>query len=130
VILLDTNAVIWSTLYPSELSKAAQEALRVARLGRTGAGISDTTLWELALLISRGRVQCPMSMGQYLQLVEARFIVFPVTAEIAEVSTGFSNAFPKDPTDRLIAATALVHKRSLVTADGLILKSGEVPCIW
>jgi PIN domain nuclease of toxin-antitoxin system len=130
VILLDTNAVIWSTLYPSELSMAAQEALRAARLGRTGAGISDTTLWELALLISRGRVQCPMSMSQYLQLVEARFVVFPVTAEIAEASVGFSTAFPKDPTDRLIAATALVHKLSLVTADGPLRKSGEVPCIW
>jgi PIN domain nuclease of toxin-antitoxin system len=130
VIVLDTNIVIWSTLYPSELSKSAAEALRAARISRSGAGISDTTLWELALLISRGRLKCPTSMTQYLQLVEARFVIFPVTAEIAEVSVGFSKAFPKDPTDRLIAATAIVHKRSLVTADGSIRNSGEVPCIW
>ncbi len=55
--------------------------------------------------------------------------VLPITPEIAEKSVQFSSRFPKDPTDRLIAATALVHGFKLVTADKLVRKSGEVPCI-
>ena len=38
--------------------------------------------------------------------------------------------FPKDPVDRLIAATALIEDIPLITADREIRKSGAVPTIW
>lgn len=71
-----------------------------------------------------------MSLTRYLASVEERFVVFPITAEIAERSVGFSAAYPNDPTDRIIGATAVVHGLPLVTADAAIRKSGEVLCIW
>jgi PIN domain nuclease of toxin-antitoxin system len=130
VILVDTHVVIWATLNQKLLSKAAAKALTQARKEGIGAGIASSTLWELAILISRGRVTCPMSLTNYLTEVEQRFVVFPINSEIAERSVAFSKNYPKDPTDQLIGATALVHDLTLVTADAKIRKSGEVACIW
>jgi len=42
----------------------------------------------------------------------------------------FSQQYPKNPTDRLIGATALAHELPLVTKDSQIHSSGEVRCIW
>ncbi len=39
-------------------------------------------------------------------------------------------SFPRDPFDRMIAATALVHGASLVTADGQFRSSGAARTIW
>jgi PIN domain nuclease of toxin-antitoxin system len=105
VILLDTQVVAWLADDPGKLSIAAQNAIRQARR-ETGLAIADKTLWEL-----------------YCQ-------VLPITAAIAERSMHFGSNFPKDPSDQLIAATAIVHGIPLVTADAQIRNSGEVPCIW
>ena len=82
------------------------------------------------MAVSRGRVKPDMTLSAYLQLVEKSFVVYPITALIAETSMHFTANYPKDPTDRLIGATALVHRLKLITADEKILESGEVPCIW
>jgi PIN domain nuclease of toxin-antitoxin system len=39
-------------------------------------------------------------------------------------------SYPKDPSDRIIGATALVEGLSLLTADREIRKSRAVPTIW
>jgi PIN domain nuclease of toxin-antitoxin system len=39
-------------------------------------------------------------------------------------------AYPKDPADRIIAATALVEGLSLITADREIRRSKVVHTIW
>jgi PIN domain nuclease of toxin-antitoxin system len=93
-------------------------------------GIASSTLWELAMAVSQRRIVPNVPLGAYLNLVEKNFVVHPITAQIAERSVQFTGRYPKDPTDRLIGATALVLGFSLVTADGTIRKSGEVRCIW
>jgi PIN domain nuclease of toxin-antitoxin system len=130
VIIADTQVVIWLTLDPSKLSKNAVSALGKARLSGAGMGIASSTLWELAMAVSRGQIAPNVPLSTYLSLVEKNFVVHPITAKIAERSVQFSERYPKDPTDRLIGATALVLGFSLVTADGPIRKSGEVRCIW
>ena len=69
-------------------------------------------------------------MRDFLQEVERHFRVLPISAAIAERSMLFSPRYPKDPSDRIIGATALVHSLLLVTADEEIRASGEVPCLW
>jgi PIN domain nuclease of toxin-antitoxin system len=55
--------------------------------------------------------------------------VLPVTAQIAwrSVSLDWTH---KDPADRLIVATALVHKLTLITHDKEISRWGGVPVVW
>jgi PIN domain nuclease of toxin-antitoxin system len=129
VILLDTHVVIWLAETPEELSSSAHEAIVLERQG-DGLAISDKTLWELAHLIWCGRVLVKTSLLAFLGTVERNFTVLPVTAAIAAQSVAFSAEYSKDPSDRLIGATAVVHGLRLLTRDGSIRRSGEVECIW
>jgi PIN domain nuclease of toxin-antitoxin system len=129
VILLDTHVVLWVAQVPELLSMSAEEAIRVERQ-RDGVGISDKTLWELAMMISYGRVRVKTSLLHFLRAVEEKFTIFPVTSEIASRAVLLSAKYPKDPADRIIGATALVHGLKLVTKDELIGASGEVPVVW
>ena len=94
---------------------------------------SDITLWEVALLHARGRIDnCSgITSSEYLGdiLTAMRMQVLPITAEIAELSQGTD--FPNgDPADRLIAATALATRAPLVTADEKLHRIPGLRHIW
>lgn len=129
-MIVDTQIVFWIAQVPEMLSENARSAIDGARLKHEAICISDKTLWELAMMIQRGLVRVKTTPRDFLLEVERYFRVLPITAAIAERSVQFSPRFPKDPSDRIIAATALIHGVPLVTADQLIRDSGEVPCIW
>ncbi len=129
-MIVDTQIVFWMAQVPELLSEKAVGAIDAARLRSEAICISDKTLWELAMMIQRGVVAVKTTPRAFLSTVEQVFRVLPITAAIAERSVQFSPRFPKDPTDRIIAATAIVHGQPLITADGEIRGSGEVPCIW
>jgi PIN domain nuclease of toxin-antitoxin system len=48
----------------------------------------------------------------------------------ASLAVALPEKFPQDPSDRLIAATAMVEGMSLVTADLRIRQSKVVETIW
>jgi PIN domain nuclease of toxin-antitoxin system len=129
-MIVDTQIVFWIAQVPELLSERARGAIDDARLRSEAICISDKTLWELAMMIQRGIVALKTTPRAFLLEVEQIFRVLPINAAIAERSIQFSPRFPKDPSDRIIAATAIVHGLPLITADEKILESGEVPCIW
>ena len=129
MILLDTHVVIWLAESPDEISLQARAAIDAERTNGELA-IAGRTLWEIAFLVSRKRVFLSNSLSQFLNAVETSFKVLALTSPIAEQSVLFSPAYPKDPSDQVIGATAIVHGIPLVTADGSIRACGEVPCIW
>ena len=72
-----------------------------------------------------------MDARQFLDdMIVARHVrVLPITAEIAVLSQ--SNMFSHgDPVDRLIAATARLHRAPLITSDAKLRKLKEVATIW
>ena len=129
MIVVDTHIVIWLAEAPELLSAAATKAIMNERQSGSVA-ISDMTLLELARVISGGKVGVRTSLTAFLGQVERTFTVLPVTGAIAEQTMLFSPAYPRDPVDRVIGATALAHSCSLVTKDELIRSSGEVDCVW
>ena len=56
MILLDTHVLFWSVADRKRLSRAAAVAIREAHL-EGGVAISAISLWELASLLARGRIQ-------------------------------------------------------------------------
>ena len=125
MLLFDTCALIFDALTPKRLT--ARTRARIEREASTGSiGISDISLWEIAMLVGRGRLDPGTDAATFCRLaLRARNIaVLPITVEIAARSV--SLAIHGDPADRLIAATAMEHRATLVTTDELLLACAGV----
>jgi PIN domain nuclease of toxin-antitoxin system len=131
VLLLDTCVLIFDALAPEKMSKRAATELEKGR----SAGIlacSDISLWEIAMLASRGRITFAGDVQGLLRdiVLANRLQVLPITPEIAAL-TADDQLFPhKDPADRIIAATAIRHKVALITSDGLLQGIRGLKTIW
>ena len=131
MIILDTCVLIFDSLTPERLSKKAKETLN-AEENHTNLCCSDISLWEIAMLINKGRLQPGTDCLTYLQLVLAarQITVLPITPRIAYLSTSMPEINQHDPADRIIAATAKEHRAALVTADQKLLNLREINTIW
>jgi len=130
VILLDTHVVVWLGLEPARISKKARAAIDQARRDASGLAISDMTLLELTRISNLGRLDFRASLESFLSEVELKFVVLPMTGRICMRALALPSSYPRDPSDRVIGATALVEGLSLLTADHEIRKSRAVPTIW
>jgi PIN domain nuclease of toxin-antitoxin system len=130
VILVDTHVVLWLAFDPNQISRKARSAIDDARKNADGLAIADITLMELATLASKGRVRLDISLESFLQEVETRFVVLPITGRAGVRAMGLPASYPKDPADRIIGATALVEGLSLLTADREIRRSRALRAIW
>ena len=131
MILLDTHALVWLVAEPARLSRAATDAIRRAR-STGGLAVASITLWELAMLLVRGHVRGHGTVDASIRQVvdAARVSVREITPVIAALSTQFPDDFPRDPADRLIAATARAEGLTLVTRDERIRASALVRTVW
>jgi PIN domain nuclease of toxin-antitoxin system len=130
LILLDTHVVVLLAFDETRLSKRARSAIDNALKNGNGLAISDISLLELAVLVNRARIRLNLSLESFLQEVEARFVVLPITGRACVRALGLPFGYPKDPADRIIGATALVEGLSLITADGEIRRSKALQTIW
>lgn len=130
MILLDTHVVIWLALEPGRISKRARAAIQETRQRGEGLAISDITLLEIATIENKGRIKLNASLEAFLAEIEARFIVLPITGRICVSALALPAAYPRDPADRVIGATALVEGLPLITADDGIRRSKTLKTIW
>ena len=131
MILLDTHVFLWLCLEPKRLSRLATAAIKQAT-NAGGLGIASISLWEIAMLVSLGRVS-PRGTPQIWpsELVETSGVVIKeLTPAIAVLSTQFPRDFPGDPADRLISATARGEGLTLVTRDKGIRESTLLKTVW
>lgn len=129
MILLDTHALVWAVAESRQLSRPALAAIHKARR-EDGLAIAAVTLWELAVLVARGRIQAYGTVEASLRLLVEGVTIKPLTADIAALATQFPDDYPRDPADRLIGATARAEGLSLVTRDEGIRRSTLLKTIW
>lgn len=130
MILLDTHVLIWLAQDYQRISSAARSAIEEARRTELALAVCGITLVEIARLSSRGQIRLTPDPETHLSEIERRFVVLPITASVALQAFELPPSFPKDPADRIIAATALIEDIPLITADREIRKSKAVPTIW
>jgi PIN domain nuclease of toxin-antitoxin system len=131
MIIMDTCVLIFDSLTPERLSNKAKDILN-AEENRSSLCCSDISLWEIAMLINKGRLHPGTDCLNYLQIVlDARQItVLPITPRIACLSTSMPEINHHDSADRIIAATTKEHRAALVTADQNLLNLKEITTIW
>ncbi|MCU1272778.1 MAG: PilT protein domain protein [Bryobacterales bacterium] len=127
-LLLDTHILLWWRADPEQLTKSHEQWLADIEARGEPAGISAITLWELAEMVARGRVEIEQPIDLWLQELENHPLisVYPLSARIVAESVRLGDGFHKDPADQIIVATALCHGLRLITADQRILRWGKV----
>ena len=130
MILLDTQVLLWLLTDKSRLSERAADAIREGSREGQGVAIAGHTLWEVAMVATRGRLKLRVPLADHLRRIEESFRVVPLNGAIAARSMLFTSNYPRDPADRIIGATAVVRGLPLITADEGIRASKEVECIW
>lgn len=130
-VMLDTHIVVWNALSPERLSEQAREVLALSDQPENMI-ISDISLWEISMMISKGRLHVDGGCQGFLNLlVQAyRLALIPVSPEIAALATQLPPDIREDPADRLIVATALAEKVPLVTADPNLRAARVVHTVW
>ena len=112
-IVLDTHAVHWWSAEPARLSRTAVEAIDAA----DELAVCAITWYELAWLARHERIEVSTPVRAWLGEVARDVRTIGVTPAIAETAVALSSAFPGDPADRLIYATAVENGCRLVTKD-------------
>ena len=129
--VLDTHALVWWLSEPAKLSADARRVIQSA----AEAGelvISAASILEMATLVRRGRLALSNSFDQWLADIRSlpELSVEPVTADIAARAGSFNGEMQGDPMDRIIAATALLLRTSLVSADTRLRALPWLQTIW
>ena len=131
MIVLDTHAWIWWVAGSPDLSRKARQAIEDHQESASIL-VSSISVWELSMLVMRGRLALTMPPGEWISRSEAlpclRFV--PVDNRIALQSTRLPGPLHGDPADRLIVATALLASAPLVTKDERLQRYGHLQTIW
>lgn len=132
-LLLDTCAAIWiSTQQP--MAHGAEEALAKARARDETVYVSPITAWEIGLLVSGGRLNMQMTPARWFErLMEAPGVQLAGMLPNVLIAASFlPGQPPRDPADRILAATAREHGFQLVTRDRQLLdyaKQGHIQAL-
>lgn len=119
MILLDTHALVWWVSEDPALPTKVRRRLSAAMSAREVVYVSSITVWEIAMLVARGRLELRIPVADWIAAVESlpflRFV--PVDNRIAANAVALAGFPHPDPADRMIAATALGMGATLVTGD-------------
>ncbi len=128
MIVLDTHAWLWWAADRSKLPRKLQRRLSAA----PELAVSAISCWEVGMLVERGRLtlrgDTRTGIREALSLENLRVIA--VSDSIATEAGLLGSSFHGDRADRIIVATALDLRATLVTKDERIRESKRVPTLW
>jgi PIN domain nuclease of toxin-antitoxin system len=131
VIVLDTHVWVWWVSGAAPLSARARKSLE-AHTGKNEIRVSSISVWEVAQLVARDRLELTMEVDDWVACSEAlpflRFV--PVDNRIAIRSTRLEGSFHPDPADRIIVATAQSLGATLITKDDKLRRYPHVETLW
>jgi PIN domain nuclease of toxin-antitoxin system len=122
--LLDTHAWVWWVDRDRRLGRAMIDALD--RLPADDRPLlSDISLWEVAMLVERGRLSFTMPLVEWLdRAAHPRTVrLIPISPAVAVELAALPASFHRNPADRVIIASCRTLGASLVTRDRLIMQS-------
>lgn len=124
-LVADTHVLVWLLEKNKQLGPHAREALKKAASVHA-LYVSAITAWEVAMLVSKGRLTLKRDVGEWLEsaLALPGVRLEPLSPAVAVASTRLPGEINTDPADRIIVATARHLGVPLVTADENLLNYG------
>ncbi len=125
-LLWDTCAAIW--IYEkARLSSAARELMGRADREAVPSYISPITAWEVGMLTAHGRLQLLIRPERWFANLFEVPGVRPagLSPDLLIASSFLPGRPPKDPTDRILIATARDLGATLITRDRALLDYGK-----
>ncbi len=121
--LLDTHAWLWWLRRDERLGAQSLEHLDSFDVS-SRPYISDISLWEVAMLVERRRIELATPLREWLEVAsQPRTVrIVPISPAIAAETATLPQAL-RDPADRIIVATSRIFGLPLLTHDRAILRS-------
>ncbi len=120
MILLDTHVLVWLDEANPCLGTGAIEQIDTA-FHNGNVMVSAISFWEVSMLVRKKRIKLDLNLSVWRNdFLEQGLVELPVTGDIGIQAAGLE-LFHGDLADRLIAATALKHSLTLMTADQRLL---------
>lgn len=121
-VVADTHALLWYSEGHASLGRAARTRMSAA-VDRHCLYLSAATIWEIAMLVRKGRIPAAAPLTEWWRTARSRLSLrlVPIDDVIALRSQSLPGDFHADPADRFIVATAIAKKLPLLTADDAIL---------
>ena len=126
-LLLDTHIWLWSL---RDQKRVPRRAARELASPKNELWLSPISVWETVSLLELGRLNVKGDPFRWLDQILAAS-VFRDASFTRDVATRAAEIrLPhRDPVDRLLVATALVHDLTLVTADQRLLDQTQCPVL-
>lgn len=122
-LLLDTHSWIWITNGDKNLRNASTLKLIEECSNSASLFIASISIWETAMLESKGRIRFPHSCLEWIQGATGMpgLTVVEISPIVAVEASRLPGHFHGDPADRIIVATARTEGMTLITQDAKIL---------
>jgi PIN domain nuclease of toxin-antitoxin system len=130
ITMLDTHVLLW-WLTGSDRLPAAHRAIVELAGADDPLHVSDITLWEIATLVSLGRIHLTLPVGEWLTRATAPPLVrrHGISPQIAAEVASLPDSFHRDPADRIIVATTRLLGARLLTSDRRIIDASLVETV-
>lgn len=127
MILLDTCTFIWLTTDPKQLSKDTLGLIENSEQ----IWLSAISALEIGTKIRKGKLRLHTPLAEWLEKSLRYYGITesPITIPIATLATELP-PIHSDPADRILIATALVNKLTLLTPDEKIRSYPHVKTLW
>lgn len=128
--LLDTHILVHWVSSPDKLSPGQRHLLDAAS-SSSPVLVSDISLWEIATLVSLGRLALDRPLREWLERAAAPPLVrrVGISPAVAAAVADLPGTFLCDPADRIIVATARIMGAALLTDDTRIRDAGIVQTV-
>lgn len=128
MILIDTCTLIWLT---SEHKKLSPKSKEVIKIHHGKLFVSSISAFEIGVKASKGKLTLPIPIDRWFnEALEYHGIrEIPINSAIAIQATALP-PLHRDPCDRIIIATALLHDCPILTPDQMISQYKNVRAEW
>lgn len=131
-MVIDSHALYWWLDGNPRLSARARQAIEAAANGKSPMMISAVTFWEFGINERRGQFRARRAVREWPGILQPiSWIQIVPTATDIWLRAAELDWQHRDPADRVIAATALVHGVPVLTKDEVFhARECPVEALW